>query len=189
MGARASQIASLTVVYSTVYTGADQRKHQSPASLAFVRGIHRWRMNSPYKWSATRKMFPFDDVIMLVNYISLSPYGSDDVINIGKSVFPMLLKSSGLPLRFSGPRRRVFLSVHTLSKTTKCPCFDNRKSFSPNKNCEKNNFNETGPSQIYSLRCLANMYPHNIKCMIRDTLLCVSEYISLENGKYSVGKW
>ena len=37
------QITSLTVVYSIVYSGADQRKHQSSASLAFVRGIHRDR--------------------------------------------------------------------------------------------------------------------------------------------------
>ena len=41
MGAMASQITSLTIVYSTVYPGADQRKHQSSASLAFVWGIHR----------------------------------------------------------------------------------------------------------------------------------------------------
>ena len=41
MGAIASQITSLTIVYSTVYSGADQRKHESSASLAFVRGIHR----------------------------------------------------------------------------------------------------------------------------------------------------
>ena len=33
-------------------------------SLAFVRGIHRWPVNSPHKWSVTRKMFPFDPVIM-----------------------------------------------------------------------------------------------------------------------------
>ena len=39
MGGMASQIISLTIVYSTVYSGADQRKHQSPASLAFVLGI------------------------------------------------------------------------------------------------------------------------------------------------------
>ena len=59
------QITSLTVVYSTVYSGADQRKHQRSTSLAFVRGIHRWPVNSPHKWPNTRKMFPFDDVIML----------------------------------------------------------------------------------------------------------------------------
>ena len=41
MGTMASQITSLTVVYSIIYSGADQRKHQSSESLAFVRGIHR----------------------------------------------------------------------------------------------------------------------------------------------------
>ena len=46
-----------------VQSGADQRKHQSSASLAFVRGIHRWPVNSPHKWPVTRGMFPFDDVV------------------------------------------------------------------------------------------------------------------------------
>ena len=64
MSALATQITSLTIVYSTVYSGADQRKHQSSASLAFVRGIHRGPVNSPHKGPVTRKMFPFDDVIM-----------------------------------------------------------------------------------------------------------------------------
>ena len=53
MGAIASQITSLTIVYSTVYSDADQRKHQSSASLAFVRGIHRGPVNSPHKWPVT----------------------------------------------------------------------------------------------------------------------------------------
>ena len=65
MGPIASQITSLTSVYSTVYSDADQRKYQSSASLAFVRVIHRGPVNSPHKWPVTRKMFPFDDVIML----------------------------------------------------------------------------------------------------------------------------
>ena len=64
MGTMTSQITSLTIVYSTVYSGADQRKYQSSASLAFVRRIHRSQVNSPHKWPVTRKMFPFDDVIM-----------------------------------------------------------------------------------------------------------------------------
>ena len=46
MGTIASQITSLTIVYSIVYSDADQRKHQSSASLAFVRGIHRGPVNS-----------------------------------------------------------------------------------------------------------------------------------------------
>ena len=65
MSAMASQTTSLTIVYSTVYSGADQRKHQSSASLVFVRGIHRGPVNFPHKWPVTRKMFPFDDVIMI----------------------------------------------------------------------------------------------------------------------------
>ena len=68
MGARASQITSLTIVYSTVYSDADLREHQSSASLAFVRGIHWWPVNSPHKWPVTREMFPFDDVMMYYSY-------------------------------------------------------------------------------------------------------------------------
>ena len=64
MGTVVSQITSLMIVYSTVYSGADQRKHQSSASLAVVHGIHRWPVNSTLKGPVTRKMFPFDDVIM-----------------------------------------------------------------------------------------------------------------------------
>ena len=63
MGTIASQITSLINVYSTVYSGADQRNHESSASLAFVWGIHRRPVNSLHKWPVTRKMFPFDDVI------------------------------------------------------------------------------------------------------------------------------
>ena len=65
MRAMAFQITSLVIVYSTVYSGADQRKHQSSASLAFLRGIHRWPMNSPHNWPVTRKKFPFNDVTMI----------------------------------------------------------------------------------------------------------------------------
>ena len=64
MGAIASQITSLTIVYSIIYSDADQRKYQSSASLVFVQGIHWGQVNSLHKWPVTRKMFPFDDVIM-----------------------------------------------------------------------------------------------------------------------------
>ena len=70
MSVMASQITSLTIVYSSIYSGADQRKHQSSASLAFVRGIHRWPVNSPHKGPVTRKMFPFDDVILSYIFIA-----------------------------------------------------------------------------------------------------------------------
>ena len=70
MGMMPPQITSLTSVYSTVYSGADQSKHQSSASLAFVWGIHRGPVNSPNQWPVTRKIFPFDDVIMCAIMIS-----------------------------------------------------------------------------------------------------------------------
>ena len=63
MGVMASLITSLTIVYSTVHSGADQ----SSASLAFVRLIHRWPVNSPHKWPVTRKMFLFDDIIVKIS--------------------------------------------------------------------------------------------------------------------------
>ena len=96
MGAMASQITSLTIVYLTVDSGADQRKHQSSASLVFVRGIHRWPVNSPHKGAVTRKMLPFDDVsvgtlskiykislvqITLVYHTWVTPLNSRRIVN------------------------------------------------------------------------------------------------------------
>ena len=65
MSAMASQINSLAIVCSIFCSGADQRKHQSSESLAFLRGIHQWPLDFPTKGPVTRKMYPFDDVIML----------------------------------------------------------------------------------------------------------------------------
>ena len=64
MGTMASQITSVSIVYSIVCSGTDQRKHQSSASLAFVKGIHRGPVISPHKSPVMQKMIPFDDVIM-----------------------------------------------------------------------------------------------------------------------------
>ena len=58
------QINGASIVYSTISSGTDQRKHQSSASLAFVRGIYQWLVNSPYKGPLMRKMFPYDDNII-----------------------------------------------------------------------------------------------------------------------------
>ena len=60
MNVMTSQSTCVSMVYSTVCSGTDQRKHQS----SFMRGIHRWPGNSPHKGPVTRKMLPFDDVIM-----------------------------------------------------------------------------------------------------------------------------
>ena len=82
----ASQITSLTNVYSTVLSGADQSKHQSSASLAFVWEIHRWPVNFPHKWPVTRKIFPFDDVIMSLNISSCT---DNYVLSFSMQIAPM----------------------------------------------------------------------------------------------------
>ena len=77
MGMMASQITSLTIVNSTFYSGTDQRKHQSSASLAFVRGIHLWLVNSLHKGRPVMgKMLPFDDIMYLKNWDTI--YVSND---------------------------------------------------------------------------------------------------------------
>ena len=83
------------VVYSTVYSDANQSKHQSSASLAFVSGIHRGPMNSPHKWPVTRKMFPFDDVIILtcVTRPQCTDGDSND-INSSMLVPPAMVKTT-----------------------------------------------------------------------------------------------
>ena len=85
MSTIASQITSLTIAYSTVYSGADQRKHQRFASLAFVQGIHRGPVNSPHKGPLTRKMFPFNDVIMRWKMTTKSTYQYHALVNYRSS--------------------------------------------------------------------------------------------------------
>ena len=67
MGAMASQITSITIVYATIYSGADQWNHQSSASLAFMRGNHWCPVSSLHKGPVTRKTFPFDDIIVTLH--------------------------------------------------------------------------------------------------------------------------
>ena len=75
MGVIASQITSLTVVYSIVYSDADRRKHQQvPHHWPLCREIHRGPVKSPHKWPVTRKMFPFD-FIMICHDIDLFKLG------------------------------------------------------------------------------------------------------------------
>ena len=57
MSVMASQITGITIVYTTVCSDANQRRHRSSASLAFVRAIHQWPVNSPHKGPAMRKRF------------------------------------------------------------------------------------------------------------------------------------
>ena len=91
MSAMASQITSITIIYSTVHSGADQRKHQCSASLTFVMGIHRWPVNSPHKGPVKRKMFPFDDVIM---EISVAPHRSHRILSLISGIRRNLIEVS-----------------------------------------------------------------------------------------------
>ena len=72
ISAMVPQTTGVSIVYWTVCSSADQRKHQSSTSLIFVRGIHRWSVNFPHKGPVTRNMFPFDDVIMRSEYLCIS---------------------------------------------------------------------------------------------------------------------
>ena len=95
MSAAASQITSLTIVYSNVWSHADQRKQQSPALLAFVRGIYRWRVDSPHKWPVTRKMFPSDDVIIFAKGYGIE---SHLISMTFSTVTPVWVESKSLPI-------------------------------------------------------------------------------------------
>ena len=64
MSMMATQIAGISIVYWSVSSGADQRKHRSSVPLAFVREIHHWPGNSQHKRPVKWKIFTFDDIIM-----------------------------------------------------------------------------------------------------------------------------
>ena len=116
IGGIASQLTSLMIVYSTVYSDADQRKHHSSVSLAFVSGIHRGPVNSPHEWPVTRKMFPFDDVIMGVlwghcgpgnrcaSWLDLAPHVLTKQFCPKASWAPLQLKPVGWVFRLSPSR-------------------------------------------------------------------------------------
>ena len=113
MGTMASQITSLTVVYSIVYSDADQRKHQGSASLTFVRGIHRRPVNSPHKWPVTRKMFPFDDVIMEITELN---YSASFICNEPRSVMWLATRQKKCQYQFRIQKK--WLSGFFLNKNT-----------------------------------------------------------------------
>ena len=96
MIAMAFQITGVSSVCSTVCSGAYQQKHQSSASMSFVRGIHWWPVDSPHKGPVTRKMFPFDDVIIhpvgrMVRYYFALAY---KMVKISKSAFLLQMEVS-----------------------------------------------------------------------------------------------
>ena len=81
MSTMAHEITRISTVGSAVCWGAHHRKYQSSPLLAFVRGIHQGSVDFPHKGPVTRKMFPFDDVIMvsvlsgyIVNSVGVASY-------------------------------------------------------------------------------------------------------------------
>ena len=75
MSAMASQITDVLIVYRLFRRRS--RKHQSSVSLAIVRGIRQWAVNSMHKGTVTRKIFLFDDVIMFWKSVHSSIAVSD----------------------------------------------------------------------------------------------------------------
>ena len=105
MGEMTSQITSLKIICSTIYWSADQRIHQSSVSLAFVRGINRWPVNSPHQWPVTRKCFnlmtsscaaaaAISRYVRWVAWFSITKYTGDysnHTANQSQLMLPMLL--------------------------------------------------------------------------------------------------
>ena len=111
MSASASQITSLTIVYSTDYPRRRSGKHQSSVSLAFVKGIHRRQLNSPHKGSATRKLFPFDVPLWLIEMRSaqLTMHMTSILVRISKNRFyPMFIMKLANRLRTHFPESHIF---------------------------------------------------------------------------------
>ena len=127
MGAIASQITSLTIVYSTVYSSADQSNRQSSASLVFVWGIHRGPVNSPHKWPVTRKMFPLDNVIMAFSYVNATGMHEPSLFSShgGKGIhtdngnFSTYRKAIEMDMPFS---TQYDILIHVLDKICSLPC-------------------------------------------------------------------
>ena len=118
MSELASQLTSRTIVYTSVYSDADQRKHQGFAPLAFVRGIHRRPVNFPHKGLVTRKMFPFDDVIM---YHSRSPIWLPHSRESSHEEHPVELSAQNRTLHFNSPLYKMrYLFIRCCKNQVKC---------------------------------------------------------------------
>ena len=107
-----STMTSVWIVCSTVCSGADQRKHQSSTSLASVRGIHWWPVNSPNKGPVTRKMFSFDDAIMTHIYQCIN------LCSVKSKIVPCLSKIS-INKRLYSSQMHVFLLCNHIENPVK----------------------------------------------------------------------
>ena len=102
MRAMASQITGVSIVCLTVYSDADQRKHQSSESLVSVRGIRTCQVTSPHKGLVTRKMFPLDDGVMFMSKTNHNDIFPDVGILMGPLSVILLWHGDAMGRRRSG---------------------------------------------------------------------------------------
>ena len=196
MSAMASQITSLTVVYSIVYSGADQRKHQSSASLAFVRGIHRGRWIPAQKTSNAENVsiwWRHHDCIYCACHSSTAVVLCAKIHYNGVIMSSMASQITNLNIVYSTvySRRRSkktpklrgpVNSLHKGPTTWKlfpfgdvnmyCESLDviwkkTTKTFPSNCNCNWNIVSETGPRSVFYKFVLAICLSHGKCCIFR----------------------
>ena len=126
ISAMPSHITGVSIVCSTVCSCADQRKHQSSASPAFVRGIHWWPVDSPHKWPVTWKLFPFDDVI-LESYIFAS---------FNNGALPVSLFGEATPDGISSQTKCVSLNFVLWKRCLVLQLFVGNRSISLRASCD-----------------------------------------------------
>ena len=120
MSAMVSQITGVSIVCLTACSGADQRKHQSSASLAFVREIHRWPIDFPNKGPVTRKTFPFDGVIMYTK--ESITFGCQHRTQIAQI---LIIKDRDQPIshdNLSEENKSIWFQINTCLKTNCAYC-------------------------------------------------------------------
>ena len=161
MSVVASQITSVSIVYSTVCSSADQRKHQSSASLAFLRGIHRWPVNSPHKGSVTRVFFPFDDAIMSIKKMAWHLFS---IKPLPKPI--IILSLTGPKTIMANMRRLLGFQTWNASNTLKPKChFD----------------------EIFIIGCIGSCHFDKFKCSQWEKFLQSEDIsVSVYGGKWNV---
>ena len=112
MSAMATQITSLTIVYLTAHSGADQRKHQSSFSLAFVLGIHRWIPRTKAQQRGKCFHLMMSSLVDRLRFISLQPHSLTCLISPADCFFqssfqltPSIFSLVPVPLNHSEPNR------------------------------------------------------------------------------------
>ena len=144
MSRMVSQNTSLTIVHLIIYSGTDQRKHQSSVSLAYVQGIHQWPVNSLHKWTVMRKInqaLPMDHYAWylpnlhrafqcLIKATSWKPdvagglpsqWGSNAGDIVISQCYHMCRMTGGYPSRWVSNVKSISMSYHHMCRWDKIP--------------------------------------------------------------------